>query len=276
MRSMPSRKLGVIGVGNMGSAILRGVIKAGLFRPDEVTICDLVAEKAAGLASELKINLARTASDAARAASTVLLAVKPQTMGECLSEVGDIIDGSRLVISIAAGISTEFIEKRVRPNARVVRAMPNTPALVGAGATAICGGTHATPQDLAEAELLFGALGKVYRVDESLMDAVTAVSGSGPAYLFLFAECLERAALACGLPASETGDLVTQTLFGASKLLRESDEHPSVLRARVTSPGGTTEAAIAAFNERGLDEIVRTAVTSALERARELGGVKKR
>lgn len=272
---MPSSKLGVVGVGNMGSAIVRGVITAGLLRPDEVTVCDVAAEKAEALASELKIHMVRTASDVARDASMVVLAVKPQTMSECLSEVGANIDGSRLVISIAAGISTEFIEERVAANTRVVRAMPNTPALVGAGATAICRGTHANPEDLVAAERLFGALGKVYRVDESLMDAVTAVSGSGPAYLFLFAECLERAALACGLPSSETGDLVTQTIFGASKLLRESEEHASALRARVTSPGGTTEAAIAAFNERGLDGIVRAAVTSALERAKELGGVKK-
>jgi pyrroline-5-carboxylate reductase len=268
------KKLAVIGTGNMGSAILHGVIGADLFEADDVIACDLVAEKVEALARALGIDVAPTASDAASTASTVLLAVKPQTMGECLSEVKEAVGPAHLIISIAAGITTGFIEERLGPAVRVVRVMPNTPALVGAGASALCSGTHATNGDLAEAERIFGALGTVYNFDESLMDAVTAVSGSGPAYLFLFAECLAGAALTIGLPGNEAAGLVAQTLFGASKLLVESGEPASALRAKVTSPGGTTEAAVSVFNERGFEEIVVAAVSSAFNRAKELGGAR--
>jgi pyrroline-5-carboxylate reductase len=260
----------------MGSAIVQGVLKAGLHQPDDVVVCDVERQKAETLAGNLGVALAANASEAARAASTILLAVKPQSMAECLSEVKAAVGPKHLVLSIAAGITTRFIEDRLQAGARVVRAMPNTPALVGAGATALCLGAHAAERDLHEAERIFSALGRVYRFDESLMDAVTAVSGSGPAYLFLFAECLERAAASCGLPAKEAADLVGQTLFGASKLLIESGEQPSVLRAKVTSPGGTTEAAVATLNQRGFSELITEAVHNALNRAKELGGGKKR
>lgn len=272
---MPEKRLAIIGAGNMGGAIVRGVVRAGLFKPDEVVVCDAVEEKAGALARECRIGVAQTASEAARAASTVLLAVKPQSMDECLSGLKEAVGPSRLVVSIAAGITTDFIQSRLGGKTRVVRVMPNTPALVGAGASAMCRGGHATAEDLAAAERIFAALGKVYKVDESLMDAVTAVSGSGPAYLFLLAEGMERAALESGLSENDTAGLVAQTLFGASKLLVESGEDASVLRERVTSPGGTTEAALAVLNERGFEEIIIAAVNSALNRAKELGGVKK-
>ena len=150
--------------------------------------------------------------------------------------------------------------------------MPNTPAMVGAGATAICAGSNADGNDLDEAENIFAALGKVYRLDEALIDAVTAVSASGPAYLFLFAECLQKAAIEAGLPESEVPGLVAQTLFGASKLLLESSDTASTLREKVTSPGGTTEAALAIFADRGFEQSIVAAVEGALLRARELGG----
>lgn len=272
---MAQKKLGIVGVGNMGSAILKGVMAAKLFTPGRVVVCDVATQKADAFGREFNVSVASSAAGLAREASIVLLAVKPQSMEQCLSELKNAIEPSHLVISIAAGITTDFIQSHLDAGIRVVRVMPNTPALVGAGASALCRGEHATDEDLAEAERIFGALGKVYRLDESLMDAVTAISGSGPAYLFLFAECLVEAALRCGLAADVSPGLVAQTLFGASKLLIESGEAPSTLRARVTSPGGTTEAAVAVFNARGLREIVVEAVRSALRRAKELGGVKK-
>ncbi len=275
MKSVPEKKLAVIGAGNMGGAIVRGVVKAGLFKPDEVVVSDVVDEKADALARECKVGVAPSASEATGAASTVLLAVKPQSMEECLSGLKEAVGPSRLVITIAAGITTEFIQSRLGGKTRVVRVMPNTPALVGAGASAICRGAYATADDLATTESIFTALGKVYRDDESLMDAVTAVSGSGPAYLFLLAEGMERAALECGLPENDAAGLVAQTLFGASKLLVESGEDASVLRERVTSPGGTTQAALAVLNERGFEESIIAAVNGALNRAKELGGVNK-
>jgi pyrroline-5-carboxylate reductase len=268
-------KIGIIGVGAMGGAIARGVIKAGLFEPENVVFCDKIPGKADELARELHSNAFATASEVVKAASIALIAVKPQTIEQCLEEIRETVDRSKLIISIAAGITTAFIEDRLGEGARVIRAMPNTPALVGAGASAISTGAHAGAADLDEAEKIFAALGKVYRLDESLIDAVTAVSGSGPAYLFLFAECLERAAIEAGLPESEASDLVGQTLFGSAKLLVESEDDAATLRAKVTSPGGTTAAALAVFEDRGFEQSVVAAVMGALDRARELGGVKK-
>jgi pyrroline-5-carboxylate reductase len=266
-------ELGIIGAGNMGGAIARGALERGLFGPENVVLCDVVSEKARELARELHIQTLESALEVAREASIVLIAVKPQTMEECLVEIKEAIERTKLIISIAAGITTGFIENRLGENVRVVRVMPNTPALVGAGATAICAGGRAGENDLDEAEKIFAALGKVYRFDEALIDAVTAVSGSGPAYLFLFAECLQKAAIAAGLPESEAPGLVAQTLFGASKLLMESSDTASSLREKVTSPGGTTEAALAIFADRGFERSVIAAVEGALVRAKELGGV---
>jgi pyrroline-5-carboxylate reductase len=269
-------KIGIIGAGNMGGAIARGVIKAGLFGPENVVICDKISEKADALARELHCSALEKASEVAKAASITLIAVKPQVIEECLGEISEAIDSSKLIISIVAGITTAFIEDRLGEGARVVRTMPNTPALVGEGATAISVGRNAGAADLDEAEKIFASLGKVYRLDESLIDAVTAVSGSGPAYLFLFAECLERAAIEAGLSESEAPGLVGQTLFGAAKLLIESEDDAATLRAKVTSPGGTTAAALAVFEERGFEQSVVAAVMGALDRAKELGGETKK
>jgi len=272
---LAEKKLGIIGAGNMGGAIARGILKNGLFGTDEVVFCDAIPEKADALAQELHLEALATASQVADAASTVLLAVKPQTMEQCLEQTKEAAERPELVISIAAGITTGFIEGHLGEGTRVVRVMPNTPALVGAGASAICAGRHAREGDLDETEMIFAALGKVYRLDEAMIDAVTAVSGSGPAYLFLFAECLERAAEEAGLPGDIVPGLVAQTLFGAAKLLIESPETAATLRERVTSPGGTTEAALAALGERDFEQIIVDAVKAALDRAGELGGVKK-
>ncbi len=269
-------KMGIIGAGNMGGAIARGVIKAGLFGAGDVVVCDKIPGKADELARELHCNAVETAFEVAQAASITLLAVKPQVIEPCLEEIGEAVDRSKLIISIVAGVSARFIEDRLGEGARVIRAMPNTPALVGAGASAISAGANACAADLDEAGKIFAALGKVYRFDESLIDAVTAVSGRGPAYLFLFAECLQRAAIEAGLPESEAPGLVGQTLFGAAKLLVESEDDAATLRAKVTSPGGTTAAALAVFNDSGFEESVVAAVMGALDRAKELGGVTKK
>lgn len=272
---MPEAKLGVIGTGNMGSAIIRGVLQAGLFTPNEIAACDAIPEKAAELEKGLHVTIKPSASQTAQASQIVLIAVKPQTMEQCLGELKEAVTPDHLILSIAAGISTAYIEKRLIQKARVIRVMPNTPALVGAGATAICAGTHASEADMGQAERIFSGIGKVYRFPETLMDAVTAVSGSGPAYLFYFAECLIGAAVQSGLPQNSAADLVAQTLFGAAKLLRESGEKAETLRAKVTSPGGTTEAALKVMQARDFNGIITAAVQSAVKRGQELGGVKK-
>jgi pyrroline-5-carboxylate reductase len=271
-------KIGIIGAGNMGGAIARGILSAGLYDAHDVLICDVIPRKAEELAREAGIRTADTPDALAASSSAIIIAVKPQTMAQCLDEIKEAVDSSKLIISIAAGITTEFIEQRLdRPDggARVVRVMPNTPALVGEGAAAICGGSNAGEADLEIAEKIFAALGKAYRLDESLIDAVTAVSGSGPAYLFLFAESLERAAVEAGLPEDMAAGLVAQTLFGSAKLLIGSSDTASELREKVTSPGGTTEAALAVFRERNFEDIITAAVMAALARGRELGGVKE-
>ncbi|RJP15000.1 MAG: pyrroline-5-carboxylate reductase [Candidatus Abyssobacteria bacterium SURF_5] len=269
---MTAAKLGIIGAGNMGSAIIRGVLRAGIFAPNEIGACDVIQEKAQTLSQELHITAFATVAQLMAATDSVILAVKPQTMKECLAEVYDSLKPADLIISIAAGISTAFIEERLPKGTRVIRAMPNTPALVGAGATALCAGSNAGDSDLAVAERIFAGIGKVYRFPENLMNAVTAISGSGPAYVFYFIESLLEAGLKEGLPKEAAVDLVAQTLYGASKLLLESGEEASVLRAKVTSPGGTTEAALETMDKRGFKETIAAAIESAVNRGRELGG----
>ncbi len=271
---MSDKSIAIIGAGNMGGAIARRIIGAKLFRGENVVVSDLIPEKARVLGHELGLRVVPSASDATRAASLVLIAVKPQNMKECLEECKQAVNSSHLMISIAAGITTRFIEDSLVNNVRVIRVMPNTPALVGAGVSALCAGAHAAPKDLEEAEKIFAVLGKVYRVHESLMDAVTAVSGSGPAYLFFFAECLERAALEIGLPEKDAADIVAQTLYGAAKLLVESDQTAAALRAQVASPGGTTQAALNVLTGCDFEEDIVAAVGRAHARARELGGMK--
>ncbi len=271
---MPEKSLGIIGAGNMGSAIVQGVLTAGFFAPEQIVVCDVIKQKADGLSRKLGVRNAPSAAEIPNLADTLIIAIKPQTMEQGLGEIKNAIRPSHLVLSIAAGIPVSFIEERLPPLTRVIRVMPNTPALVGAGATAICAGSHASEEDMTRADTIFSGIGTVYRVSESLMNTVTAVSGSGPAYLFYFAECLSEAAVQNGLPQRTAVSLVMQTLYGASRLLLESGEEAQELRAKVTSPGGTTEAALKTFSDRGFKEIIVAAVNSAIKRGRELGGAK--
>ncbi len=264
-------KIGIVGVGNMGAAIVRGLVAANVVPPDNITAFDIDQPKLRALAADPGVKLAPDLVTLAGESDTIIIAVKPQSMANLLGELANNVRLSHLVISIAAGISTAFIEQRLRPGTRVVRVMPNTPAMVRAGATALCRGSEATAEDMALATSLFSALGSTVTVDEHLMDAVTALSGSGPAYFFYLAEKLRNAAVAQGLPEKEADELVRQTLFGAGKLLRESGATPEELRARVTSKGGTTAAAVAVFDEADLSGLVSRAVAAAVARSKELG-----
>lgn len=257
-----------IGAGNMGEALMRGLLNAGVVRPARLIACDVRADRLDELACALGVRISPTPV----AADIVVLAVKPQQMSEALSAWRAVRPGNELVISIAAGIPTSRIERELGGRARVVRVMPNTPALVGAGASALCGGAFATDEDLATAETIVRAVGVVVRVDESQMDAVTALSGSGPAYVFHLAEALMVAGTAQGLDPTIARELTVQTIWGAARLLRESGRSAAELREQVTSPGGTTAAALAVFRERGLMEIYREAVAAATRRGRELAG----
>lgn len=264
------KKVGFLGYGNMGSAILDGLLGKGIVRPGAAGVFDPDAERQAA-ARALGAEVFKTPGELAAFCDVLLLAVKPQTMDAALRELGP-VPGETLVISIAAGIPIAFVESRLGEGARIVRVMPNTPALVQAGAAGIALGANCTEDDAETARAIFSAIGIAAIVDEALLDAVTALSGSGPAYFFYLTECLIKAAAAEGLSADVATRLAAQTLFGAGKLLAESGESAATLRERVTSKGGTTEAALKQFQADGLEAVVAAAVRAAAQRSKELGG----
>lgn len=257
-------KIGIIGGGNMGAAILAGI--RGNYA---VSVC----EQDRGRRRFLKRAFHMTAKDlktVAAQSDVVILAVKPQQFDEVLREVRAYLTKGRLVISIAAGITCRYIEQRLGADVRVIRAMPNLPAQIGEGMTGICKGKRATEQDMRLVRRLFDCVGKTVVVKEQWMDAVTAVSGSGPAYLFLVVESLQKAAVSLGLKKDLSEQLVAQTLKGSLALLEKSKEDAGVLRARVTSKGGTTQAAMDVFLKNKFGEIFEQALRAAAKRAGEL------
>lgn len=262
-------RLGIIGAGNMGRAIVRGVLDAGVLSPQAVVVAEIDRDRREDLAV---LGCATTADPAAAlAAEQVLLAVKPQSFGALAESLGPLAE-PKVVISIMAGLHSRTIRAALGEAARVVRVMPNTPCRIGAGMTAIAPGHGAVAGDERLAVEIFEALGRTVVVDESDMHAITGLSGSGPAYLYLLAEALEQAGAQAGLDAETSALLVQQTLVGAALLLVESGEEPAALRRAVTSPGGTTEAALAVMLERGLPQIVADAVKAARDRGAEIDG----
>ncbi len=262
--------LGFLGFGNMGRAIAGGLLENGAVAAKRVAAYDMDPDKRV----HAEVMGATTYSDPlafASACDILVLAVKPQNMEEALEAVRPGLSPKTLIISIAAGISIEFIQKSLGADFRVVRVMPNTPALVGAGAAGVAISANCTPDDATTARTIFESIGIAEMVPESLIDAVTAVSGSGPAYFFYLVECLVRAGVALGLSEGQAARLASQTLVGAGLLLRNSGEPAATLRERVTSRGGTTEAALKCFAAQGLEHMVTAAVTAAAERSRELG-----
>lgn len=255
-----------IGGGNMAEALIRGLLSA---KAGRIIATDVRAERLEQLQRTYGIETSSDNAASAAKADIVVLAVKPQKMSAVLEGLKI---KSQLLISIAAGITTARIERELGGEPRVVRSMPNTPALVGAGAAALCKGRFATEADLATAERILSAVGIVVRTDEQQLDAVTALSGSGPAYIFYMAEAMIAAGVEAGLPEDVAKRLAVQTVFGAGKLLAESGELPSELRRKVTSPGGTTEAALKVKIDRGFAKIVAEAIHAAARRSRELSG----
>ncbi|MDZ4859999.1 MAG: pyrroline-5-carboxylate reductase [Candidatus Hydrogenedentes bacterium] len=267
---MLTSTIGFLGFGNMGRAIAAGLIEQGAVSAAQLAAFDVDPEKREQ-AVELGIKTFENPSDLAAHCDALVLAVKPQSMDEALRSLAPGITPKTLVISIAAGISISFIAKRLGDEFRIVRVMPNTPALVNAGAAGIARAANCTDSDLEVAQAIFESIGIVELVEESLIDAVTALSGSGPAYFFYFVECLVKAGVVEGLTHSQATRLATQTLLGAGKLLSESGEPPAVLREKVTSKGGTTEAALNALKAAGFEATVAGALRAAVARARELG-----
>ena len=270
----PEQRLAVIGAGNMGEALLRGLLRAGVIGADRVVATVRRAERQAHLTSTYGVTVTLDNLAAVREADVVVLAVKPQILDRVLGEIGASVKPTALVISVAAGVPASNIEGRLPAGVHVCRVMPNTPALVDAGATAIAGGAHARPEDLARVRSMFEAVGMVIEVEEGLLDAVTGLSGSGPAYVFMIIEALSDAGVKVGLPRYQAQALAAQTVLGSAKLLIETGEHPGVLKDRVTSPGGTAIAGLHTLEEGGLRTTLINAVVSATQRSKELGSKK--
>jgi pyrroline-5-carboxylate reductase len=264
--------IAILGTGKMGEALLSGLLRAG-HPASEVIAVARRPERAAELRDRYGVPTP-DATEAAKVADTLVLAVKPQDMGTLLTEIAAFVPatGDRLVISVAAGITTAFIGRHLTGDVPVVRVMSNTPVLVDEAMSVISAGPHATEEHLRRAEKLLRPVGKVLRIPESQQDAATALSGSGPAYLYFLVEAMVDAGILLGVPRSTALDMVTQAVFGAATMLRESGEHPVILREAVTSPAGTTIAAIRELENHGVRAAFLAAIESARDRSRELAG----
>lgn len=261
--------LAIIGGGKMGEALVAGLVQSGWADPEQIVVAEIHAERRAHLEKAFGIATTDDNAEAARTCRTVLLAVKPQDIDGVLVDLAPVIGAEHLVISIAAGIPARVIEAHLH-DVPVVRAMPNTPALLREGATGIAAGTHANDQHMAHAEQILSAVSRVVHLPEKYLDAVTGVSGTGPAYVFFLAESLIEAAVGVGLPRDVATELCVQTLLGSARMLRETGKHPVELREEVTSPGGTTVAAMRVLERAGVRSAFLDAVRAATERSREL------
>jgi len=269
--NLQNETIAFIGAGNMAEALVRGLLTAHTVAPRQIVVTDVRAERLNYFVTTFGVTTAPDNTAAASRAGIIVLAVKPQQMGAVLTGLRATV-AKHLIISIAAGVTTVRIERELGGQPRVVRVMPNTPALVGAGAAAISRGAHATEDDLATTEAILKAVGISVRVEESLMNAVTALSGSGPAYVFYMTEALIAAGKEAGLTEELAQKLAVQTVFGAAAMVAATGESPVSLREKVTSPGGTTEAALKVMTDRQLSAIYIEAVKAAKRRGEELAG----
>jgi pyrroline-5-carboxylate reductase len=269
--SIDGTKVGFLGAGNMGEAMIKGLLQARLVDAKAVCAADVRADQLEQLVR--KYDIRTVASNAALVAESdvVILAVKPQIMGAVLREIAGTVDARKLLISIAAGVHTRTLRAHLGKPVRLIRVMPNTPALVLEGVTAIARAEGLDPGDLGTAEELFGAIGRVVVLDEDALDAVTGLSGSGPAYVAVVIESLADGGVKMGLDRATAMTLAVQTVLGSAKLIRETGMHPGQLKDMVSSPGGTTIAGIAALEEGGVRSTFIRAVERATERSRELG-----
>jgi len=266
-------ELAIVGAGVMAEAIAQGIVSSGTLKADQIIAADPSADRCELFQTLLRIKTVDKAAQAAPGARVVLLSVKPYQMEQVLRELSPTLSEQALVISIAAGISSAYIERTLGGSRRwrVVRAMPNTPMLVGCGMVAIAAGANAGAEDVAEARRLFESSAKVIEVDERKIDAVTAVSGSGPAYFFFLTEQMIQAGIEMGLSDEEARTLAIQTAAGAAKMMSESSESPAEHRRRVTTPNGTTHAAISHMEKENWPTITRDALKAAQRRSREMG-----
>src|SRR4051812_42291391 len=266
-------ELAILGAGNMAEAIARGVLKKKVFTSDQMIAADPVEARRSLFSDQLGIKSVSDNADAARDAKVLLLSTKPYQMKEALAPVGAVMNDKTLVISIAAGITSRAIVDALGAGKkwRVIRTMPNTPMLVGEGVVGMAAGEHATAEDLATARRIFEAAADVIEVSEDKIDAVTALSGSGPAYFYFLVESMVRAGIEMGLRPDDATKMAIKTAAGAGKLLASSPDSPAELRRKVTTPGGTTHAAISHMEAKDFEKIIVDALKAAEARGRELG-----
>ncbi len=268
---MNNKTLGFIGAGNMAAALVKGLLHAKVVPPEGIIVSDVKPERLAQLKEEHGIRTTQDNHELVNVSDVVVLSVKPQVIDKVLTLIGGDVKSTQLVISVAAGVPVSALESRLPEGTHVVRTMPNTPATVMAGATAIAPGTHATEEDLEVARALFTAVGRVVTLDESLLDAVTGLSGSGPAYIMLMIEAMADGGVKVGLHRDTALLLAAQTVYGSAKLLLETGEHPGRLKDMVTSPGGTAIAGLHTLESGGMRRTLIDAVEAATNRSAQLG-----
>ncbi|CCH76066.1 Pyrroline-5-carboxylate reductase [Nostocoides japonicum T1-X7] len=258
----------IFGAGVMGETLLSGLLRSGRSAA-ELVVTERRPDRAAELTAKYGVRVLENA-EAAEAAETLVLVVKPQDMGALVAEIAPHVHPGNVVVSLAAGITSDYLESRLPEGSSVIRVMPNTPALVDEGMAAISPGKHCTTEHLAVAAELLRSCGKVVEVPEKLQDAVTAISGSGPAYIFYVVEAMIEAGVVLGMPRTTATELVVQTLYGAATMIKETGQHPTVLREQVTSPGGTTAAALRQLDDHKVRAAFITAMEAAAARSHEL------
>jgi len=268
---MEGIKLGFIGVGNMGSPIVKGVIRKKLVQPQDVFVTDIDKSKVASLKEQLGVGVVEDIGELLKAVDILLYAAKPQDVPKIFPQISAVISPPKWIISIAAGVKISTLESYLPDNIPVVRVMPNIAASVGEGAAAICGGKCALDEHIKKTEDIFNSVGKSIIIEEKHMDAVTGLSGSGPAFIFLIIEAFADAGVQVGLSRQHANTLAIQTVLGASKMASAEDSHLAVLKNMVTSPGGTTAAGLYELERGGLRCAIADAVTAATKRSAELG-----
>lgn len=272
---MKSWKIGLIGCGVMGASLLQGIIHSSLVHPADIMVWDVLPEKTEEMIKQFKVTAAAELKQVFDVPRLVFLAVKPVDMPGVLENIQESLAENHVLISVAAGISIEQIKGVVGADKKIIRLMPNTPCLIGKGMTVVSPGVNVEENELSFVKSLMQALGKVVSLDEKLMDAATGLSGSGPAYAFMFIDALADGGVKMGLPRDSALLMAAQTLSGASEMVLQTGEHPSVLKDKVASPGGTTIAGISALEKRGFRGAVIKAVESAAKRSKELGNGKE-
>ncbi len=264
-------KIAFLGAGNMAEALVAGIVKGKLSKPEFILATDISPARLEILKDRYKIQVGDQNLDAVLWADVIILCVKPQVINDVLAEIQASLSERQLIISVAAGVSISRIQDIIGPTIPMVRAMPNTPAVIQEGVTALAGCRDLSIEQLSVAQKIFESVGQVVVVDEALMDAVTGLSGSGPAYIYLAIEALIDGGVRVGLPRNIAHVLAVQTVLGAAKMVKETNEHPALLKDRVTSPGGTTIAGVQRLEEGGLRATLIDAVEAATHRSRELG-----